>query len=140
MNLNKILLVAGVILAVYAVLLVGAHLYQGFYGKSCPVCQPFTGTAVREGDALLLVVRHVPCEPAECHPCGASTGAIQALNISVLPDGGEPFFIEPAVKVNEAILIPGALANGTGSRVTASVRFPGWQNATCNLTVVDTRV
>jgi hypothetical protein len=139
-TMRKIFLVIGVILAAFMVLLIGTHMYQEFYGNRCTPCQPFFGAAARDGGSLLLVVRHEPCEPAICNPCGANADSIRSLNISVLPDGGRQFFIEPSIKINEAIILPGVMANSSGNRVTASARYYGWENTSCNLTIVDTRV
>jgi hypothetical protein len=139
--MRKILLITGVILASVIILLVGMHLYQESSNTTCPDgCTPFHGTAVREGDNLLLVVRHVPCAPTACNPCGANADSIRGVNISIIPDNGRQFFVEQPVKLHEVNTITGVLANRPNATISVLVSYAGWKNQSCSLGVVDTRV
>ena len=138
--MKKIFIIIGLILAAFVVLLVGTHVYQSSAGATCQGCVPFTGAAVREGGNLLWVVRHVPCAPAACNPCGAYADSIRTVNISITPDHGRQFFIEQPVTIHETVTVPGVLANISSAQVSVSITYAGWKTQSCHFTVADTRI
>lgn len=139
--MRTILIIAAIILAAFAILLIGAHLYQEFRGTTCSDgCTPFRGAAVRDGGSLLLVVRPVPCAPTACNPCGGNADGLRSANISITPDNGRQFFIEPPVKIHEANTLAGVLANRPNATVSVSVNYAGWKNQSCSMHLIDTRV
>lgn len=138
--MRKILIIIGVILAASVILIVGTHLYMELSDTTCSDCQPFTGAAVREGDNLLLVIRHVPCAPTACHPVGSYADGIRSVNISVTSDDGRQFFVEQPVMLHETNTFPEVLANSSSARVRVSVDYAGWKNQSYNLTLVDDRI
>lgn len=138
--MKKIFIVIGVILVAFVILIVGTHLYMESGDITCPGCEPFKGAAVREGDNLLLVIRHVPCTPTACHPIGAFADGIRSVNISVTSDDGRQFFIKQPVMLHETNIFPGVLANSSSAQVLVAVNYAGWMDQSYNLTLVDRRI
>jgi hypothetical protein len=139
-NMQKILLILGLIVAVLVIVFIGTHPPNTLSTKSnCTQCQPFVGTAVQDGKNLVLTVRQVPCEPAMCSPCGANPSEPIAVNISVFPECGGQFIIENQVmEIDEPVIIPGVLDPNFHDQVLVSASYSGWKNITCNQSIVDT--
>jgi hypothetical protein len=142
LNRNYLLPVIGIFLAACLIAAVGMYLHPlSPDSAAChEKCQPFYGGVDRDGDNLLLVIRHEPCIPAACNPCGAWADGLRSVNISITRENGQHVFIEPPVRLYEATVFPAALAGSTNATVEVFATYTGWKNQSCYLKLVDKRV
>lgn len=142
LNRNYLLPVIAVFLTACVIAGVGIYLHPLSSGSAAchTSCQPFYGGVDRDGDNLLLVIRHEACIPAECNPCGAWADGLRSVNMSVTQDDGRRVFIDAPVRLYDVTTIPHALAGSANATVEVSVTYTGWKNNSCSLKLVDKRV
>jgi hypothetical protein len=122
------------------VILLAGILWMYIIGSAgCTSCLPFSGSAIRNGNDLVLTVIYVSCPPGDCYQCGANPDNLQVLNISVTPyQSRQIFFENRAVRINQKVILPGILTNSSKNHVIAKVEYAGWKNTPCSQVIADT--
>ena len=141
LNRDYLLPVLGVFLTACVIAAVGMYLHPLSPGSTAchEKCQPFYGGVDRDGDNLLLVIRHEPCIPAECNPCGAWADGLRSVNISVMQDDSRRVFIDAPLQLYDVTTFPHVLASANAT-VDVSITYNGWKNQSCSLNLVNQRV